>query len=213
LLYIWGVNSGRILETSLGYYMNPLINVVVGYTFFSERLRRFQKLAILLAVAGVLNLTFGYGRFPWMGLSLAASFALYGALRKTARVDALPGQWIETLVLCVPASFYLLRLHWGGSGSFNSAQPSVCLLLAASGVITSLPLVGFAYGVRRLSFATVGVLQYISPTIAFLLGVFLYREPFTRSHLVTFCCIWLGILAYTLEGVWATRRLPPPQVL
>ncbi len=207
-VYIWAVNSGHILETSLGYYVNPLVNVLLGAAFFSERLRRGQLAAVLAAAVGVGNLALGYGRFPWIALVLACSFAAYGALRKVARVESVPGLFLETCALAVPALAYLVWVASRGEGAFGAAGPRVTALLVGSGAATSLPLVAFAFGVRRLRLVTVGVLQYIAPSIAFLLGVFLYREPFTPSHLVTFGCVWLAIALYTAEGFRVLRRGP-----
>jgi len=205
-VYIWAVNSGHVLETSLGYYVNPLVNVLLGAAFFSERLRRGQLAAVLVAAVGVANLALGYGRFPWIALVLACSFAAYGALRKVARVESVPGLFLETCALAVPALAYLAWLASRGEGAFAAVGPRVTALLVGSGAATSLPLVAFAFGVRRLRLVTVGVLQYIAPSIGFILGVFLYREPFTASHLLTFSCVWLAIALYTAEGFRALRR-------
>ncbi len=209
-LYIWAVNAERVLETSLGYYMNPLVNVLLGRVFFGERLRRGQLAAVALAAAGVLNLTVGYGRFPWIAVVLAVSFAAYGAVRKAARVAAVPGLLLETTALVPPALGYLLWLGSAGLGAFGPAGAGVTALLVGAGLATSLPLLGFAHGVGRLRLTTVGVLQFIAPSIAFCLGVFAYGEPFTRAHLVTFACIWSGVAVFALEGVVVARRRPVP---
>lgn len=207
-LYIWAVNAERVLETSLGYYMNPLVNVLLGRAFFGERLRRGQLLAVALAAAGVLNLTLGYGRFPWIAVVLAVSFAAYGAVRKAARVAAVSGLLLETTALLPPALGYLVWVGSTGAGAFGTAGFGVTALLVGAGLATSLPLLGFAHGVGRLRLTTVGVLQFIAPTIAFCLGVFRYGEPFTRAHLVTFACIWTGVAVFALEGVATARRRP-----
>ncbi|MGE4298985.1 MAG: EamA family transporter RarD [Desulfovibrionaceae bacterium] len=200
-VFIWSVHNGHVVESSLGYYINPLVNVVLGCVFLRDRLRRVQWVAIGLAVAGVGNLVVAHGRFPWIALTLALSFGCYGLVRKVMRVESLTGLFVETSVLGLPAAGYLLYLGVQGSGALFRHGGGVDAMLLGAGVVTSMPLIGFAYGARRLRLVTVGVLQYISPTCMFLLGIFAYHEPFTRAHLVTFLCIWAGVAVYLAESI------------
>ncbi|GFM37261.1 EamA family transporter RarD [Desulfovibrio psychrotolerans] len=205
-LYIWAVNNGRVLETSLGYYINPLVNVLLGFVFFRERLRPWQKAAILLAGAGVVYRLLHLGELPWVALTLAFSFSLYGLLRKVVHVESIPGLMFETLLLTPVALGYLIMLHVQGTGVFGQTGTAQTLLLMGAGITTSLPLVGFAFGARRIRLATLGLLQYAAPSIAFLLGVFVFKEEFTTVHLVSFVCIWTALALYTAEGLRAARR-------
>lgn len=205
--YIWAVTSGRVLQTSLGYYINPLVNVVLGYVFFRERLRTGQAVAVGLASVAVLNLAVGYGRFPWISLILAFTFGFYGLLRKAAPVEALPGLTVETALLTLPSLGYLFWLHGQGLGAVGHADTSTHLLLIGAGLVTSLPLLAFGYGARHLPLAMVGMLQYISPTCTFFLGVFAYRETFTTDHLITFICIWVALALFTADSLRAARRI------
>ncbi len=205
LLYIWAIDSGHLLEASLGYFVNPLVSVVLGVVFLREALSRAQTLAVGLAGAGVLWLLLGYGRFPWISLTLATTFGLYGLLRKSAGVGALTGLLAETALLAPAALLYLGAKGASGSGAFGSGW-RVSLLLAAAGAITAVPLVWFALAVRRLRLSTMGFLQYLAPSLQLALAVWLYREPFTRSHLVTFGFIWTSLGLYSWDAV---RRLRP----
>ena len=207
LLYIWAVNTGHVLETSLGYFITPLVNVSFGFIFFRERLNRAQLAAIGLACIGVANAVFSYGVFPWISLTLALSFAFYGLLRKVAAVESVQGLLLETLVLAPLALGYLLVLNSGEKGAFMAGEPVIDLLLIGAGAATALPLIGFAFGARRLQLSTLGVLQFIAPSIAFLLGVFLYQEPFGAVQLVTFACIWAGLAVYSMDTIRTIRRL------
>jgi|ERR1051326_9161457 chloramphenicol-sensitive protein RarD len=203
--FIWAVNIGRVLETSLGYFMTPLMNVLLGATFLREKLTRLQLISVLLALAGVLNLTFGYGRFPWIALALCVSFGLYGLLRKKSGVRPIPGLFLETTLLTPVAAVYLAWLQRGGNAALNSAGWSMVLLLISTGIVTGLPLVWFGHAARHLRLITLGFLQYLSPSISFFLGVFLFREPFTRAHLITFSFIWLALAIFTSEAIWRWR--------
>lgn len=203
--YIWGVNAGFVLEASLGYYINPLVNVLLGCLIFRDRLRPLQVLAILFAAAGVMNMVLNYGRVPWIALVLAFSFGLYGLIRKVVRTESLPGLWLETAIMGGPALGYLLLQE--NLGSFASLGLETDLLLAGAGLVTSLPLLFFAFSARRLRLVEVGILQYIAPTCMFLLGVLAFKEPFSLAKLVSFICIWCGIIIYMGESVWHLRRL------
>ena len=206
LLYIWAVNTNHVLETSLGYYINPLVNVLLGFIFFRERLKPLQLIAILLAALGVANSIFSHGDLPWISLALAVSFAFYGLLRKIASVESLPGLFLETLVLGPFALAYIVKLQMDGASALFTQSPSIDLLLIGAGAVTATPLIGFAFGARRLQLTSLGLLQYLAPTIAFLLGIFVYKEPFTTSHLITFALIWSGLAVYTFESIRSIRK-------
>ena len=206
LLYIWAVNTNHVLETSLGYYINPLVNVLLGFIFFRERLNPLQLVAIGLAALGVAYSVLSHGELPWISLALAVTFAFYGLLRKIASVESLPGLFLETMVLGPFALAYIVKLQMDGTAALFAQGGSIDLLLIGAGAVTACPLIGFAYGARRLQLTTVGFLQYLAPSIAFLLGVFVYREPFTTSHLITFALIWSGLTVYTFESVRTIRR-------
>jgi len=206
LLYIWSVNTGHVVETSLGYYINPLVNVLLGFIFFRERLNGYQYAAIGLAAAGVAVSILSHGELPWISLTLAVSFGFYGLLRKVAAVASLPGLFLETLVLGPASLGYLTYLKWNGASGFLAGSATTDMLLVGAGAVTALPLIGFAFGARRLSLSTLGILQYASPSIAFLLGVFVYKEPFGAGHMATFALIWAGLVLYTVDSVRALRR-------
>ena len=210
-LFIWAVNTGHIIETSLGYFMTPLVNVLFGAIFLRERLSRWQLVSVLLASVAVLNLTFGYGRFPWIALSLCFSFGVYGLLRKKSGTRAIPGLFFETITLTPIAVAYLFILHQKGALVFGAQNLSLSFLLLISGVVTGLPLVWFGHAARHLRLTTVGFLQYLAPTCTFFLGVFLYHETFTSAHLITFVMIWVALAIFTVDAIWRWRseRRPP----
>ena len=203
--FIWAVNAGRVIETSLGYFMTPLMNVLLGATFLRERLSRVQMISVLLALTGVLNLTLGYGRFPWLAIILCVSFGLYGLLRKKSGVRPIPGLFLETTLLTPFAAAWLLFLQGTADSAFTSNGWSMALLLVTTGVVTGLPLVWFGHAARHLRLTTLGFLQYLSPSCSFFLGVFLYHEPFTRAHLITFAFIWVALIIFTAEAIWRWR--------
>jgi chloramphenicol-sensitive protein RarD len=207
-LFIWAVNIGRVIETSLGYFMTPLVNVLFGAIFLRERLTRLQFVSVLLATVAVLNLTFGYGRFPWVALTLCISFGLYGLLRKKSGTAAIPGLFFETILLVPIAIAYLVFLQIHGELVFGRADLWLATLLISTGVVTAVPLVWFGYAARHLRLTTVGFLQYLAPTGSFFLGVFAYHEPFTRAHLITFSLIWvaLGIFTFDVFRRWRLVR-------
>lgn len=205
LFFIWAVNVGRVIETSLGYFMTPLVNVLFGALFLHERLTRWQLASVLLALVGVLNLTLGYGKFPWLAITLCISFGLYGLLRKKSGVRPIPGLFLETTLLTPIAAGYLIYLVGAGHSTLSSASWSFILLLISTGVVTGLPLVWFGHAARHLRLTTVGFLQYLSPSCSFFLGVFLYHEPFTRAHLITFISIWVALVIFTAEAIWRWR--------
>lgn len=208
LFFIWAVNVDRVVETSLGYFMTPLVNVLFGAIFLRERLTRWQLISALLALVGVLNLTLGYGKFPWVAVVLCMSFGVYGLLRKKSGTRAIPGLFLETTLLTPIALLYLLNLHRGDGIIFGSAHWTFALLLISTGVVTGLPLVWFGHAARHLRMTTVGFLQYLAPSGSFLLGVFLYHEPFTHNHLITFSLIWAALAIFTAEALhrWHSGR-------
>lgn len=205
LLYIWAVNSGRLVEASLGYFINPLVNVLLGAWLLKEPLNRLQLGAIALATGGVLYMVAGYGTFPTISLGLAVSFALYGLLRKKAGVDPQLGLLIETALVAPLAVSFLIARALQGEGAFYFAGTWTTVLLAMAGVVTATPLVWFSHGVRRLPLSTMGFLQYVTPTCGFLLAVLLYDEPFTMHHAVVFGCIWASLIVYSADALLKAR--------
>ncbi len=201
LIYIWAVNAGYIVETSLGYYINPLLNVLLGVLFLQERLRPWQWFAIAIAAAGVLYLTVSYGQLPWIALLLAGSFGFYGLLRKRSRLESMQGLALETALLSLPALAYLFWLGYQETGSFGRYGPDYDLLLAGTGVATALPLLLFAYGARRITLTQLGLLQYIGPSIQLVLGILVYGEEFSGDRVIGFGLIWLALLVYTAESI------------
>jgi chloramphenicol-sensitive protein RarD len=206
LLYIWAVNAGYIVESSLGYFINPLINVLFGMIFFRERMRPMQWAAIFFAVLGVLYLTFYYGQFPWIALVLAITFAIYGLLHKQNPLYPLDGLCLETAVLFVPSVILLFGLEYMQGGSFGHIGLSGSLLLAGAGIITTIPLLLFGYAAHKIPLSTLGLLQYLAPSINLLLGVFVYGEDFSRQRMVGFLLIWIGLALYVAENMLCRFR-------
>ncbi len=211
-IYVWAVNSNFIVETSLGYFINPLVSVFLGVLVLHERLRPGQWLAIGLAAAGVLYLTFAHGTLPWISLALACTFGLYGLVKKMAPLGAAHGLALETAVLLIPAVAYLSYEGQAGRGAFLHSGLTRDLLLLGAGPVTTVPLLLFAAAARRIPLSMMGLFQYIAPTLQFLLGVFLYHEPFTRSRLVGFSMVWLALLLSAVEAGFRGRatRSPTP---
>jgi chloramphenicol-sensitive protein RarD len=205
--FIWAVSSDRVLQASLGYYINPLVSVALGFVFLQERLRRLQTLAVILATIGVVYLTLSYGEFPGVALILAVSFGLYGLLRKTAKVDSVVGLGVETTVLLPLAIGYAVHLWLRGKMSFTSVSFGTDVLLIAAGAVTAIPLLCFTAAARRLRLATIGFLQYLAPTGHFLLAVVLYDEAFTIHHLICFAFIWTALGLYTWDTLVLRSRL------
>jgi chloramphenicol-sensitive protein RarD len=203
--YIWAVNAGYVVEASLGYFINPLVNFMLGVIFFGEKLRRGQVGAVILAVLGVVYLTVSYGSLPWIALVLAFSFGLYGLIKKTASLESLHGLSLETAVLFLPALVFLLYRGNNGMGAFMHEGTGVTLLLILSGPVTSIPLLLFGFAARTIPLSMLGFIQYIAPTLQFMLGVFVYHEPFPLARLVGFSMIWLALLVYSIEGVRFNR--------
>jgi len=205
LTYVWGVTHGHVVETSLGYFIGPLVNVLLGVVLLAERLSPAQWAAVGLAVAGVGYLTGMTGRLPWIALTLAFSFATYGLIRKIVKVESLPGLATETLLLAPFAGAYLLGCESAGTGALGHAGSAVNALLIGSGPLTAIALFLFAYGTRLLPYSTVGVLQYITPTLQLLCGVFALHEPFERARAVGFAIVWAALLIYAGEGLRLSR--------
>jgi chloramphenicol-sensitive protein RarD len=208
-IYIWAVNAGRLLEASLGYFVNPLVNVLLGVLFLGERLSVPQRWAVALASAGVLVLLLRLGAFPWVSLSLALSFGLYGLLRKRAAIGALEGLLVETAWIAPAAAAFLFLRGASGEGAFGSGATTTALLLAA-GAVTALPLLWFNHGVGRLRLSTIGLVQYVAPTTQFLLAVLAYREPFGSAHAAAFACIWASLALYSADALARARRAAVP---
>jgi chloramphenicol-sensitive protein RarD len=211
-LYIWAVNAGHVVESSLGYFINPLLNVLLGVVFLRERLGRMQWVSVAIATLGVAWLTLRFGQLPWIALALAASFALYGFIRKLASVESIPGLGVEGAYLFLPVVAWLAWSELHGQGGFFASQSNggygapMSLMLIVSGALTALPLVGFAYAVRRVPLSVVGLLQYIAPTMQFLIGVLVFREAFDQDRAIGFACIWIALAIFAIDGWVRTRR-------
>ncbi|MBI2425821.1 MAG: EamA family transporter RarD [Candidatus Hydrogenedentes bacterium] len=206
LLFVWAVNTGRVLETSLGYFINPLLSIFLGMALLGERLRPAQYLAVTIAGTGVLLSLTVYGKLPWISLTLAGSFGLYGLLRKNIRVDAVTGLFTETLILLPLTLVYLGYLNYNGADHFFGGSPRSQVLLASTGVVTAIPLMLFAIGARRVNLSTIGILQYIAPSLSFLVAVLFYQEPLDLARLVTFAFVWAALAIYTVDAIHTTRR-------
>jgi chloramphenicol-sensitive protein RarD len=205
LIYVWGVNSGFIVETSLGYFINPLISVLLGVFFLRERLRASQWIAVGLAAAGVAYLTLTYGRLPGIALSLAVSFGIYGLVKKLAPLGSLYGLTLETALVFPMALVYLAFVQTAGTGAFLHQGALTDILLIGTGAVTSIPLLMFASAARQIPLSMIGVLQYIAPTLQFLIGVFLYHEPFDQSRLIGFGLVWMALIIFWVENYLSSR--------
>jgi len=206
LTYVWAVNNGHVVDASLGYFILPLVNVALGYAFLHERPRPGQWLAVAVAAAGVLWLAVQAGRLPWIALVLALTFGFYGLLRKVAVLGALEGLTLETVLLAPLTAAVLGMWAWQGQGVLAQGDAVALGWLVLAGPVTAIPLLLFAAGARRIPLATMGILQYISPSLQFALGVWLFHEAFDPARLAGFVLIWAALLVYTLEGWWVRRR-------
>jgi chloramphenicol-sensitive protein RarD len=207
LVYIWSVNNGHVIEASLGYFITPLVNIMFGFVLLKERLRPGQWGAVGIATLGVAWLTWQTGTVPWIALALAASFGAYGLMRKTAALGALEGLTLETMVLFPLAAAYVAWLSWHGQNAFiTTPSDSTRLLLIAAGPLTAIPLLLFAAGARKIPLSVLGLLQYLAPTLQFLLGVWVFHEAFSRERLVGFAVIWAALVLYAAEGLIHAKR-------
>jgi chloramphenicol-sensitive protein RarD len=202
VLYVWAVNSDRIVDASLGYFMSPLVSVLLGYVILKEKLRPLQRLSVFMALGAVLWLTWINGALPWIGLVIAATFGIYGLLRKIAHLGALQGLALETILLAPLVLTILAVTAAHGNNGFLQASPTSQILLALSGPVTAIPLLMFARAARRIPLSLLGLLQYISPTMQLLTGVFIYDEPFDGPRLTGFVVIWAALAVYSVEGLW-----------
>lgn len=209
LLYVWSIANGHVIDASLGYFINPLLNVVLGVLLLGERLNGSQKFAVALAAMGVLYLAIVAGRPPWIALTLAASFGAYGLIRKVVRVEAVPGLATETLLLAPFAIGFLAWMQAQGTAAFGHSAPHINALLLGSGLVTALPLALFAYGARLIPLSTVGLVQYIGPSLQFLIGVTIFKEAFSIERGVGFAFIWTALAVYAADGLWRNRRQMP----
>jgi chloramphenicol-sensitive protein RarD len=207
LVYVWGVNSGQVIETSLGYFLVPLVNVAAGRFLLHEHLRRAQLFAIGLAAAGVALMIVQLGRTPWIALTLAGSWGGYSLMRKKSPLPAVTGLTIETLLLAPIAIGFLFWQHHVGKGALGHADLRIQLLVLSAGAITAIPLLLFAYGARRIRLSTLGLLQYLAPTVQLLLGIWVFHEAFSRPQMISFSFIWAALALYTADNLIAQRRV------
>jgi chloramphenicol-sensitive protein RarD len=205
LVYVWAVNAGFIVESSLGYFINPLLSVLMGVIFLRERLRPLQWVPIGLAGMGVIYLTVSYGSLPWIALTLAFSFGIYGLVKKTAPLGSFYGLTLETGILFLPALAYLVFADFSGTGAFLRTNLVTDLLLVGAGLVTTIPLLMFSSAARSIPLSLVGIMQYITPTMQFLLGVLVYKEPFNHTQLIGFGIVWLALIIFGAEGYFAHR--------
>lgn len=206
LTYVYGVNAGFIIETSLGYFINPLVSILLGVFFLHEKLRRVQWISVFLAACGVIYLTFNYGRLPWIALLLAFSFGMYGLAKKTAPLGSFYGLTLETGVLVIPFLIYLFFLESSAASAFGHAGLRTTMLLMLVGPMTAIPLLLFGSAARQIDLSMLGFMQYIAPTLQFILGVAVYHEPFTLANLVGFCLIWSALILLWAEMVLQTKK-------
>lgn len=214
LTYVWAVNAGFIVETSLGYFINPLLSVLMGVIFLGERLRSAQWIPVILAAIGVAYLTFVYGQPPWIALLLAFSFGFYGLVKKLAPLGPLYGLTLETGILFLPALAYLGFVQADNTAAFLHSGILSDILIIGAGLVTTVPLLMFASAAKQIPLSMIGVLQYLAPTIQFLIGVFLYKEDFDQSHLIGFSIVWLALIIFWMENYLANRvtAVPIPEM-
>lgn len=210
LIYVWGVNAGFIVETSLGYFINPLFSVLLGVVFLRERLRPVQWIPVGLAAIGVVYLTFVYGRLPWIALSLAFSFGLYGFVKKLSPLGSLYGLTLETGIVFPVALIYLAFVGVSGSGAFMRSGTFIDTLLIGAGLVTTIPLLMFASAAKQIPLTLVGLLQYIAPTLQFLIGVLIYKEAFDFAHFIGFAIVWVALIIFAVESYLANRAPVQP---
>jgi chloramphenicol-sensitive protein RarD len=207
-IYVWAVTAGYIVECSLGYFINPLLSVLLGVIFLRERLRLFQWIAIALAAAGVIYLTLIYGRLPWIALGLAFTFGFYGLVKKTAPLNSLNGLTLETGILFVPGLLFLFYQDSIGQGAFSHSGVGSDLLMIGAGLITTIPLLMFASAAQRIPLTLIGIMHYITPTLQLLLGVLIYKEAFSVAQALGFGVVWIGLIIFCIEGFISSRVVP-----
>jgi len=205
-LFIWAINNNHILDASLGYYINPLLNVAIGMAFFAERMRKMQLVAIALAVVGVLIQVVSFGSVPWVALALACSFAIYGAIRKRLPIDSITGLWLETLILTPAVLVYLVFFASSSAADMTQNTWQINTLLIAAGVVTTAPLLCFTAAAQRIRYSTLGFFQYIGPSLMFILAVWVYGEPLAADKLVTFAIIWVALALYSIDTLVHQQR-------
>ena len=210
LTYVWAVNAGFIVETSLGYFINPLLSVLMGVMFLRERLRPAQWVPVVIATIGVVYLAVVYGRLPWIALLLAFSFGFYGLVKKLAPLGSVFGLTLETGILFLPAVAYLGWTQFSGGAAFLHAGATLDVLMIGAGLVTTVPLLMFASAAKQIPLTMIGILQYLAPTIQFLLGVFIYNEPFDGSRLIGFSLVWLALIIFWVENYLAHRVTVEP---
>lgn len=206
-LYIWGVNNNHILDTSLGYYINPVGNMLLGIFLFKEKMSRLELLAVILVAAAVLFITIAGGYFPWLALAVAFTFCLYGMIHKLMGLSALTALMMETMILAIPSFIYLLIIGHQGQGAFGHSSMSIQALLMGAGVVTGLPLLLFIFAANKIRLSTLGFIQYLAPTGQFLIGFFLYKEPLNIPLMCTFVVIWCAIILFSIGSVRRMRRM------
>ena len=206
LTYIFAINTNHVVESSLGYFINPLVSVLLGVVFLREKLRSLQWLAVAVAAGGVAYLTWEYGQLPWIALALAFTFGFYGLVKKVAPLGSLQGLTLETGILFIPAITYLVWLQTTGESSFGTSGAGFTLLLASAGVVTAIPLLLFGSAARLIPLTMIGILQYVAPTCQFLIGILIYDEPFSLSRLVGFSIIWVALAIFWIESYMHHRK-------
>ncbi len=207
--YIWAVNSDHVVDASLGYFINPLVVVMLGVLFLKEKLLFWQKISVFLAFIGVLYMTIDVGRIPWISLTLALSFGFYGLFRKKADAESMAGLTSEMIILSPIALGFMVIVNLNSSGFIGKAPPLIHLLLLGTGIATALPLLCFNYGVKRIELKTIGFLQYLSPTFQLFLGIFAFKEPFSLTHIISFGLIWMALIIYSTSHTSFMRRIQP----
>ena len=206
-LFIWAVANDKIIESSMGNYITPLLNVAASAVIFKVVLNKYQKLSVLLAFAGVVYMIIVYGKVPYIAIFFAVTFCTYGIIKKLVPASALTGLFVETLIISVPSVIYVIYLISNGESAVLKGDALISFLLICGGIVTTLPLLGFSYSAKILHLSTLGILQYITPTIAFLLGVFLYHEYFSANMLITFILIWTGLIIYSTDGIFQLKKM------
>lgn len=205
-LFIWAVANDKIIESSMGNYITPLLNVAASAIIFKVILNKYQKLSVFLALSGVIYMIAVYGQIPYIAIFFAVTFCTYGIIKKLVRASAVTGLFIETFIISIPSAIYVLYLIHTGESAALSGDSFIITLLVCGGIVTTLPLLGFSYSAQVLHLSTLGILQYITPTIAFLLGVFVYNEYFSANMLITFILIWTGLVIYSVDGIYQLKK-------